>query len=41
MDREKWNEIAGSIAGDDTILLILPSTRARKVVQKRIEDLLK
>jgi transcriptional regulator of arginine metabolism len=41
IDREKWNEIAGSIAGDDTILLILPSTRARKAVQKRVEDLLK
>ncbi len=41
MDHEKWSEIVGSIAGDDTILLILPSTRARKAVQKRIEDLLK
>jgi transcriptional regulator of arginine metabolism len=40
LDREKWSEIVGSIAGDDTILLILPSTRARKTVQKRIEDLL-
>ncbi len=40
LDHEKWSEIAGSIAGDDTILLILPSTRARKAVQKRIEDLL-
>lgn len=41
IDREKWSEIAGSIAGDDTILLILPSPRTRKAVQKRIEDLLK
>lgn len=40
LDREKWTEIVGSIAGDDNILLILPSTRARKAVQKRIEDLL-
>jgi transcriptional regulator of arginine metabolism len=40
IDREKWREIAGSIAGDDTILLILPSTRTRKAVQRRIEDLL-
>lgn len=40
LDREKWSEIVGSIAGDDNILLILPSTRARKAVQKRIEDLL-
>ena len=40
LDREKWTEIVGSLAGDDNILLILPSTRARKAVQKRIEDLL-
>jgi len=41
LDREKWPEIVGSVAGDDNILLILPSTRARKAIQKRIEDLLK
>lgn len=40
LDREKWSEIVGSVAGDDTILLIFPSTRTRKAVQKRIEDLL-
>jgi len=41
LDREQWKEIAGTIAGDDTILLILPSNRIRKAVQQRIEDLLK
>lgn len=41
LDREKWSEIAGSVAGDDTILLVFPSTRTRKAVQRRIEDLLK
>lgn len=41
LDREAWKEIAGTIAGDDTILLILPSNKVRLAVQKRIEDLLK
>lgn len=41
LDREAWKEIAGTIAGDDTILLILPSNKVRMAVQKRIEDLLK
>lgn len=41
IDREGWKEIAGTIAGDDTILLILPSNKVRMAVQKRIEDVLK
>ena len=41
LDRAAWKEIAGTIAGDDTILLILPSNKVRLAVQKRIEDLLK
>jgi len=41
LDREGWKEIAGTVAGDDTILLILPSNKIRAAVQKRIEDLLK
>lgn len=41
LDREQWKEIAGTVAGDDTILLILPSNKIRAAVQKRLEDLLK
>ncbi len=41
LDREGWKEIAGTVAGDDTILLILPSNKVRVAVQKRLEDLLK
>ncbi|MBI3405123.1 MAG: ArgR family transcriptional regulator [Acidobacteria bacterium] len=41
LDREAWKEIAGTIAGDDTILLILPSNKIRAVIQTRLEDLLK
>jgi len=34
-------EIAGTIAGDDTILVITPSPAARALVQKRMEELLR
>ena len=40
-DAEKWKEMVGSIAGDDTLLLILPSPKVRAAVQQRIEDLLR
>jgi transcriptional regulator of arginine metabolism len=40
LDRQGWKEIAGTIAGDDTILLILPSNRVRLAVHKRLEALL-
>jgi transcriptional regulator of arginine metabolism len=41
LDAEKWKEIAGTIAGDDTILIVTPNVRTRALVQKRMEDLLK
>lgn len=41
LDAEKWKEIAGTIAGDDTLLIVTPNSRARITVQKRMEDLLK
>jgi transcriptional regulator of arginine metabolism len=41
LDAEKWKEVIGTIAGDDTILIITESNRARESVQKRMEDLLK
>lgn len=41
LDAEKFKEVAGTIAGDDTILVITPSRQARTVVQKRMEDLLR
>ena len=40
VDAEHWKEIAGTLAGDDTILIITTSSRARAAVQKRMEDLL-
>jgi transcriptional regulator of arginine metabolism len=41
VDAERWKEIAGTLAGDDTVLLITPSRSARAVVQKRVEELLR
>jgi transcriptional regulator of arginine metabolism len=41
VDAEHFKEIAGSIAGDDTVLIITPSPRARAALQKRLEDVLR
>jgi transcriptional regulator of arginine metabolism len=40
LDAERWKEVAGTLAGDDTVLIIAPSRTARGVVQKRIEEML-
>jgi transcriptional regulator of arginine metabolism len=40
LDAERWKEVAGTLAGDDTVLIIAPSRAARAVVQKRIEEML-
>ena len=39
LDWEEWPEVLGSVAGDDTILLILREARHLTTVQHRIEDL--
>lgn len=41
IDSEHWKEVAGTLAGDDTILIITPSRGARAAIQKRMEDLLR
>ncbi|HEY7825866.1 MAG TPA: hypothetical protein VIC00_03530 [Candidatus Acidoferrales bacterium] len=41
VDAEHWKEVAGTLAGDDTILIIATSSRARAAIQKRMEDLLR
>ena len=40
LDAERWKETLGTIAGDDTILLIHSSPRVRAEVQKRLEAML-
>lgn len=37
VDSERWKEVAGTIAGDDTVLIIAPDRRARAAIQKRLE----
>lgn len=40
VDAERWKEVAGTLAGDDTVLIIAPSLKARAAVQKRVEEML-
>lgn len=37
VDASKFPEIAGTIAGDDTVLIITPSRKTRESLQKKIE----
>jgi transcriptional regulator of arginine metabolism len=41
VDAEHFTEVAGTIAGDDTVLIITATPRTRNAVQKRIEELLR
>ena len=40
LDAERLAEVAGTIAGDDTVLVITPSRKARAALQKRMRELL-
>jgi transcriptional regulator of arginine metabolism len=39
LDWEEWPEVLGTVAGDDTILIILRDPSQLRVVQERVEDL--
>jgi len=41
VDAEHWKEVAGTLAGDDTVLLITTSRSACKTIQKRLEEMLR
>jgi transcriptional regulator of arginine metabolism len=41
VDGAKFTEIAGTIAGDDTVLIIAPNKKSRESLQKKIEALVK
>jgi transcriptional regulator of arginine metabolism len=41
VDGAKFTEIAGTIAGDDTVLIITPNKKTRESLQKKIESLVK
>ena len=38
IDYEDWPEVVGTIAGDDTVLLICPDERQARVLKARIEE---
>ncbi len=41
VDGAKFPEIAGTIAGDDTVLIITPTKKLREALQKKIEAFVK
>ena len=41
VDASKFSEIAGTIAGDDTVLIITSTKKTRLALQRKIESLLK
>jgi transcriptional regulator of arginine metabolism len=38
IDYEDWPEVMGTIAGDDTVLIICPDDRSAKTLKTRIDD---
>src|SRR5271167_4977520 len=41
LDAEHWKEVAGTLAGDDTVLVICSSRNTCNAVQKRVEEMLR
>ncbi|MGA2482492.1 MAG: ArgR family transcriptional regulator [Candidatus Acidiferrales bacterium] len=39
LDAEHSAEVAGTIAGDDTVLVVTPTRKTREALQKKIEEL--
>lgn len=40
IDREDWSEVVGTIAGDDTILIICPDAKQASVLRTRLEGVI-
>ncbi|MEZ5355113.1 MAG: ArgR family transcriptional regulator [Bryobacteraceae bacterium] len=40
LDREAWREVVGTIAGDDTILIVTPDNAAALALRKKLSALL-
>lgn len=40
MDEQEWDEVVGTIAGDDAILIVCPDKEAAKKMAARIEEML-
>lgn len=41
LDSERWKEVAGTLAGDDTVLVICSSRGGCHAIRKRIEEMLR
>jgi transcriptional regulator of arginine metabolism len=41
IDGEKWKEVAGTIAGDDTVLIITPTKHACETLQRKLQGFLR
>jgi len=41
VDGEKWKGVAGTLAGDDTVLMICSSRGAANAIHKRLEEMLR
>jgi transcriptional regulator of arginine metabolism len=41
VDSERWKGVAGTLAGDDTVLIICSSRNVCNAVQKRVEEMLR
>jgi transcriptional regulator of arginine metabolism len=39
IDSESWDEIVGTVAGDDTLLIIAPDNKKAKLLQSRLEEM--
>jgi transcriptional regulator of arginine metabolism len=39
VDAEGWDEVIGTVAGDDTVLIITPDNKTARKLQTRIEDM--
>jgi transcriptional regulator of arginine metabolism len=39
VDGEGWDEVVGTVAGDDTVLIITPDNKSAKALQTRLEDM--
>jgi transcriptional regulator of arginine metabolism len=39
IDAEGWNEVVGTVAGDDTVLIIAPDNKLARKLQTRLEEM--
>ena len=40
VDHEAWDEVVGTIAGDDTVLIICPDQRRASTLRERLEEMI-